>query len=79
MTLVELGMSSHHCCSSLHAVLVAAAAGAVHPKIRAGRAPGMMLVELGLNNHRCLSFAHQRSTRSCCSDSKSHGDLQGSS
>ena len=69
MTLVELGRSSHHCYSNLHAAVVAAWTGVAHSQIRADPAPGMMLVELGLHNHRYLSFAHQRSNRNCCFDS----------
>ncbi len=92
MMMVELGRNSHHCCSGLQAVLVAAP-GIVLPQIHAGPAPGMMLGELVLNSHRCLSFARQKSTHSYCFDSarwislerhrqssrdlpKSHGDLQ---
>lgn len=68
MTLVELGRSNHHCCSSPLAVVVPGA-DVVHSQIHAGLAPGMMSVELALSSHRCLSFAHLKSIHKCCSDS----------
>ena len=68
MTLVELERSSHHCCSSTHAALVAWP-GVARPQIHADPALDMMLVELALNSHRWLSFARWRNTRSYCSDS----------
>lgn len=69
MTLGELGRSSHHCCSRLHAVVVAAWGYVVHWQTHAGLAAGMMLAELELSSHLCLSFARLTSTRSCYSGS----------
>ena len=68
MTLVALGRSSCHCCSSLLAGIVAAWAYIARWQIHAGPAAGTMLVELGRNNRQCLSSARQMSTHNCCSD-----------
>lgn len=73
--LEELGKSSYHHCSSLHAVVAAPGYHAVHWQTHAGLVPGTMLVGLGLNNHHCSSFVHPMNNHNCF-DSKSHDDRQ---
>lgn len=80
MTPAGFGLSSHHCYSTLQPVASAVAvAYGGRPQIHVGPVPDMMLAELALSSRRCLSFAHLKSIHNCCSGSRSHGDLQGSS
>ena len=68
MTLVALGRSSCHCCSSLVSQFLASWVNTAHWQIHADSAAGTMLVELGQSNRQCWSSARQMSTRNCCSD-----------